>query len=336
MQRLSRGFTLIELLVVIAIIAILVSLLLPAVQQAREAARRAQCQNNLKQIGIALHNYHSAVDSFPVGFLIPGEGEAAPGIPALHYRWSALAQMTPYLEQTAVFDSLNFDFPIASGFTEVYGTPPFTIFPANATVVGTVVEVFLCPSDGDGPPSETSGPSNYAFSSGDGSNGGDATDANGTFVIGRVHSIATIRDGSSNTIAASEQLVSPTGVPSQSTPTPTPGFWPRALARTDAPLTPEKCAEPSRGWNFTKGNGWWDGDYRSTLYNHFATPNADQFDCVTFHNPGWKTARSEHPGGVNALFCDGHVAFIAETIALETWRALATRRGREVISAEAF
>src|SRR3954468_12787387 len=116
---LRRGFTLIELLVVLAIIRVLISLLLPALQAAREAARRAQCTNNLKQVGIALHNYHSALNSFPVGFLFPGRpnpgGSSPLGIPDLHWRWSVLAQLTPYMEQSAVYNAVNFDWPIAPG-----------------------------------------------------------------------------------------------------------------------------------------------------------------------------------------------------------------------------
>ena len=149
MRRCRRpGFTLIELLVVIAIIAVLIALLLPAVQGAREAARRIQCTNNLKQLGIALHNYHSAVGSFPVGYITP-----APGAPLIsfpdHYAWSVLAQMTPYLEQTSVYNAINFNFPVrtAPGFPG-YGAPPFSIFPANTTAVSIKVGFFLCPSDG--------------------------------------------------------------------------------------------------------------------------------------------------------------------------------------------
>src|SRR3954465_8429005 len=158
MRRFHRGFTLIELLVVIAIIAVLIALLLPAVQAAREAARRAQCINNLKQIGIALHNYHSAVDSFPVGFLFPRSpnpsGSNAQGIPDLHWRWSVLAQLSPYMEQSAVYNAVNFDWPIAPGPSAsgpFAGYPAWQPFPVNTTAMAAKVSFFLCPSDGAPP-----------------------------------------------------------------------------------------------------------------------------------------------------------------------------------------
>lgn len=353
MARISRkAFTLIELLVVIAIIAVLISLLLPAVQTAREAARRAQCTNNLKQLGIALHNYHSTHDSFPVGFLYPKPGQAAPGIPPLHYRWSVLAQMSPFLEQTVVYNALNANWPITAGPTAIYGTNPWAPFAANVTVMGAKVSFFLCPSDGQHPPamllgSVPSGPGNYHFCTGDGSlassvpgDAGAAVPANGVFVLGPAYAVGSVIDGSSNTVAASEQLIgSASGGPAtMAGATAYMGERRRAAAVVAAPLSLDKCAAPT-AWRLDKGYAWWDGDYRTGLYNHALTPNSRQLDCWQSsppHNPAIKAARSAHPGGVNALFCDGHVQFVKDTVNQATWRGLATRGGGEVIPADAY
>ena len=347
-----RGFTLIELLVVISIIGVLVSLLLPAVQSAREAARRAQCTNNLKQIGIAMHNYETAQNSFPVGFLFPQANKTYPGVPVLHYRWSVLAQLTPYLDQTVLYNALNMNWPIAAGPSAVLGTPPWTPFPANITVMTTKVNFLLCPSDGALPPTTlpggyTSGPSNYQFSTGDGSPGtanpGDAgltVPANGAFILGTPRTMAAIRDGSSMTTAASEQLIGPAGggASTQNGANP-PGDVKRLAAiSSTTPLSDAGCAAP-KGWRLDKGYGWWDGDYRTSLYNHYLTPNSKLHDCWQSsppHNPAIKTARSEHSGGVNTLFCDGHVQFVKDSVSLNTWRALSTVNGGEVVSATDF
>lgn len=343
-----RGFTLIELLVVIAIIGVLVALLLPAVQAAREAARRASCTNNLKQLGIAMQNYHSSQNCFPVGFLFPQPNQVPSFIPTLHYRWSVLAQMTPYLEQTNVFNALNMGFPTAPGGAGGYGAPPWTPFRENTTVMSTMVSSFLCPSDNATPITTLpggvrSGPSNYQFCTGDGSpnsvNPGDAgltVPANGVFVLGSVQNAATITDGLSNTAAGSEQLLGTAngGAATQTGVNPRPADLRRVAAIVPAPLSAAACTNPT-GWRLDKGFGWWDGDYRTTLYNHFVTPNSRTFDCWQTsppHNPALKAARSNHPGGVNSLFCDGHVQFVKDSTSLATWRAISTRAGGEVFS----
>jgi prepilin-type N-terminal cleavage/methylation domain-containing protein/prepilin-type processing-associated H-X9-DG protein len=332
-HRRRTGFTLIELLVVIAIIAVLIALLLPAAQSAREAARRAQCVNNLKQMGLALQNYHASWNGFPVGFLYADHG-VLPGSSPLQYRWSALAQMAPDLEQADLFNALNFDFPIAHKPT-AGGALFWPYFPANTTAMATQVAMFLCPSDGAPPPASGTGPTNYAFCAGDGSNGGDAPNADGAFILGPSLSIASITDGASQTAAASEQSLGIAGPYSQATSTPVPTPWSRAMARVVAgPLTDPACAAAGDGWLLNKGSSWWDGNYQNCLYNHYLAPNAGRPDCVVYHNPGWKAARSYHPGGVNLLFCDGHVAFVKDTVGLAAWRAIATRAGGEVVSAD--
>ena len=329
------GFTLIELLVVIAIIAVLIALLLPAVQAAREAARRAQCVNNLKQIGLGLNSYHAAVGSFPVGFLYPTGPVPATTSPQ-QYRWSPLAQMAVYLEQANVANALNFNFPIAHMPTGG-GSAFWPYYAQNTTAMTTQVALFLCPSDGAPPPLTTSAPTNYAFCSGDGANGGDATNARGPFILGPAVSVAGLTDGTSQTAAAAEQLLGIAGPYTQTTPTPIPYPVARAFARMPAgPLTDSGCAGAPAGWLLNKGAAWWDGDYLSALYNHYLPPNAARPDCITYHNPGWKTARSLHPGGANLLFGDGHVAFLKNAVAPPVWSALSTRAGGEVLSADAY
>ena len=330
-----RAFTLIELLVVIAIIAVLIALLLPAVQAAREAARRSECVNNLKQIGVALQNYHASAGGFPVGFLSPTGAVPANSSPQ-QYRWSPLAQMAPFLEQANLANALNFNFPLGIRPTDGSGFwPPY---PDNTTAMAATVSVFLCPSDAAPAPLVGSGPTSYAFCAGSGSNGGEAAGADGTFILGPSLALRDLLDGSSNTAAATESLLGIAG-PSytQVSPTPIPSPRARAMAHVAAaPLTDASCLAASKGWLLNKGAAWFDGNYLNTLYNHYLTPNSPATDCITYHDPGWKAARSLHPGGANVAFADGHVQFLKDTIAPATWRALATRAGGEVVSADAY
>jgi prepilin-type processing-associated H-X9-DG protein len=102
------------------------------------------------------------------------------------------------------------------------------------------------------------------------------------------------------------------------------------------PLTDSDCLAAGSGWLLNKGAGWWDGNYQNTLYNHYLRPNANHPDCIVYHNPGWKAARSSHPGIVNVLYCDGHVLAAKDTVSEPVWRSIATRNAGEIIPADAM
>jgi prepilin-type processing-associated H-X9-DG protein len=270
------------------------------------------------------------------------------------------------MEQTSVYNAINFNWPIAPGpgaSGPFSGFTAWTPFPVNTTAMATKVSFFLCPSDGASPEatlpdgSNTYGPSNYHFCTGDGQPGsghvGDAGNPNnsaqmadGAFILGPPQSMATIVDGSSNTAAASEQLIGPaaggTTTVAGATP-PSQDLRRMAVYVATAPLPDNGptvgCNAMIAGWRLDLGYAWWDGDYRSSLYNHYLTPNSKVFDCWQSsppHDPAIKAARSNHSGGVNLLYCDGHVQFVKDSVSLTTWRGLATRAAGEVISADAY
>ncbi len=201
------GFTLVELLVVIAIIGILLALLLPAVQAAREAARRLSCQNNLKQLGLALHQHHDTRGVFPYGYQVK-PWPPDPTVPPAHFRWSVLAELTPFLEQTNVYNRLDLSYPLYGG---PGASPPYSIFPVNRFGVAQKVSTFLCPSDRAETIIPGRGPANYVACAGSGLNGGDATNADGVFYINSRTRIADILDGTSATALMSESLLGPGG-----------------------------------------------------------------------------------------------------------------------------
>jgi prepilin-type N-terminal cleavage/methylation domain-containing protein/prepilin-type processing-associated H-X9-DG protein len=333
------AFTLIELLVVIAIIAILIGLLLPAVQKVRAAAARAQCTNNLKQLGLAMHNYEGAVGRLPPAF--PTTVPAAwAGTPAYFFSWSALAQLNPYLEQTNIYNTMDLTQPI-------YVPPAFNISPANQFAVQQVVKLFLCPSDKMQPVSvgygvPTLGPTNYSVCVGSGTtNGGpplgSPLNADGMFSACDGFRITDITDGTSNTAMMSESVLGD-GQENSGTKPSTPDAVQTVYAYTGfgTPLSDSACAGAGQ-FNVSNRRGfmWASGEMRCGSYNHYYTPNAPTYDCVTndattFTSQALRAARSRHTGGVNVLFGDGSVRFISQSVSLNTWRALATRSGGDI------
>ncbi|AGA24651.1 DUF1559 domain-containing protein [Singulisphaera acidiphila] len=308
----SIGFTLIELLVVIAIIAVLIGLLLPAVQSAREAARRIQCTNNLKQVGLALHNYVGTHELLP-----PGRG-ATPLV------WSSLASLLPFLEGSTVYNTLNFSIT------------PLDV--SNSTGVATIISTFLCPSDTKQDRiAATYGPNNYLANVGTGlQNGGSFRPQDGTEEIDGLFfdrssiRFAAITDGLSNTAAFSETIKGD-GIGSS-------GLKARDPIRQYAlgsglPVTDSFCAGLTM-WLGTRAQEWGRGSFTYTTFNHFLTPNSASSDCISGATGGRMAARSFHSGGVNVLIADGHIRFVKNSISLATWRAIATRSGGEVISAD--
>ena len=339
MNRGRRAFTLIELLVVIAVIGILMALLLPAVQQAREAARRAACKNNLKQLGLAIHNYNDALKCLPPGritnFNVPGEGRC----------YSAYAHLLPYIDQGHAYDMINFSFSPEQGAM----TPGV---PENTTVLNLLVATLLCPSDWEGVKLQgDSGVHNYPLCTGStyplSPRNPWGVPVNGVFFENSSIRFKDISDGVSRTVCISETIIATPGSAVWDGVTRENGFV-LTLGNTNAPpngpgLTDydAQCTTPGLALQRTRGSRWLYGAPGHSMYNHHRPPNDSRMDCrgglphSSRLDPYWKelslsvAARSKHPGGVHALFCDGSVQFIDNGINGATWGSLATRAGDE-------
>ena len=343
-----RGFTLIELLVVIAIIAVLIALLLPAVQAAREAARRISCTNNLKQIGLALHNYITATEVMPPGRFnshIAGHGNC----------WGAYSQLAPYLEQSGIYNSFNFNLPPDTDVLQV----------ANSTGFQAFLTTLLCPTDSAPELITLSGVQfathNYPLNTGSGYSvlQNPLTPlvgaANGPFFENSRMTPASFTDGMSNTAAVSETVRS--GPTSTYLTDPLNVFLVTGNNSTTGPPISSDAdyaalclSLPPNTTQFqaTKGVRWHYGAPGHSLYNHLRPPNDKQPDCrgglphSTRSDPLWSwlsqniTTRSKHPGGVNTLMADGHCQFMKNSINVIVWQGLGSRNGGEVVSSDAY
>jgi prepilin-type N-terminal cleavage/methylation domain-containing protein/prepilin-type processing-associated H-X9-DG protein len=363
-----RGFTLIELLVVIAIIGVLIALLLPAVQSAREAARRSQCTNNLKQIGLAYHNYMDANGgTVPPVFIdfIDGRSGPLPDPPVQTY--SIQTRLLPYMEQTVIYNAINLDLPSRwGGVGWNDGTQTYDWI--QATAITAEIKSFLCPSDGNPGVTGSITVNNVArrisannYPANIGLNRHiNAWQMNGPgFVASRwdgafpVVNLSSFTDGTSNTVIFSEWVK---GVGNDRGKdglgqTYRAGFDSSrhegdvasgALTLFNAEWDNAQLCQRqglTRDWHW-KGEWWIQGDRQ--MYSHTQTPNRRACGYGNIGATGGRgditmiPASSNHPGGVNALFGDGSVKFIKSTINFNAWYGLATPNGGEVVGADQF
>jgi prepilin-type N-terminal cleavage/methylation domain-containing protein/prepilin-type processing-associated H-X9-DG protein len=338
----ARGFTLIELLVVIAIIAVLIALLLPAVQAAREAARRVQCVNNIKQLALAVQNYHD------VNMMLPPSGDHASVNPS---NTSLKFRILPFMEQMPLFNAGNMLLSYSNA--------------GNFSVAITQVNTFNCPSDGNIPtPTLTIGgttglvgytsyPNNSGtyYGNNGGTNDGPYYVFPGTTSSGPPVSLATVTDGLSSTVMFSEwvrgKYQTSTRGPNQVyfAPMAKPGNTVINLDTLAAGCQASNTIYSEAGVSGTpwdaKGE-WWILHTCNTggCYSHIMTPNkkgcyfSNDTTTTTYYSVIGPS--SNHPGGVNVALLDGSVRFVKDSVGVPTWRALATRAGGEVISADSF
>lgn len=324
-MRTRRGFTLIELLVVIAIIAILIALLLPAVQQAREAARRIQCKNNLKQIGLALHNYESTFLVFPPGLCL--------SLTSNYGEWGPQARLLPYLDQVNLQNLIDFSLPYND--------------PVNLAAVKVRVPVYLCPSEVNDKTSYPHGPGephypiNYAGNFGTWFVFNPVTKqvGDGIFAPNRVVRIRDILDGTSQTIGFSEVKAFQAYLENDSTAPSTPPTDPADIAVFGG--TNLSLQDGHTEW--IEGRAYQDG-FTTTFGPNTKVPyvssgttydvdfmSEEEGESLTNITYAAVTSRSYHTGSVQSLLMDGSVKTFSNNLDLSVWRALGTRSGNDMV-----
>ncbi len=367
-NRAPRGFTLIELLVAVAIIGVLIALLLPAVQAARESARRAQCLNNLKQIGLALHDYHDVHDVFPMSTT---SAAAAPGGACLNGLFSWHAAILPQIDRQPLYDAINLQVGNAASCSDPDVEMTAAVIPAthpNGTAARTVVSAYLCPSETFQVP-ETMGtsrpaPQSYAGNAGwtpdtSGAVPGPRMGRHNGFIgladpVGRAAwhvgpiSAAMMSDGLGQTAAVAERRIpratDPNDLEAMLAEPETSRSFCAGGSGTSRTLSAwgRFCGTvsfPDPAWTVFPGRAWISGwGHAGGIYMHVLPVNrrschiyGGELDGNILVTPG-----SAHPGGLNVLFADGSARFVRDTVSDPVWWALGSRDGGEVVSSDAF